>query len=158
MGYRQHWTEEGWAQVADILTEQLNAKVIFTGGDSELGLVQRITSQMKQQAIIMAGDTRVGQLAALFRRAKVVLGPDSGPLHLATTVGTPTVTLFGPADPVEFAPWGPADEHIVLTTSIGCRPCRVIDWSGDDLQNHPCVREITVARVLDAARRVANDR
>jgi len=154
----KHWTEEGWAQVADILTEQLNAKVIFTGGDSELGLVQRITSQMKQQAIIMAGDTRVGQLAALFRRAKVVLGPDSGPLHLATTVGTPTVTLFGPADPVEFAPWGPADEHIVLTTSIGCRPCRVIDWSGDDLQNHPCVREITVARVLDAARRVANDR
>lgn len=154
----KHWTEAGWAQVADILVEQLSARVVFTGGDNELALVQRITSQMKQSAIIMAGDTRVGQLAALFHRAKVVLGPDSGPLHLAAAVQTPTVTLFGPADPVEFAPWGSPEQHLILTSNIGCRPCRVIDWSGDDLQNHPCVREITVARVLDAARRVASAR
>ncbi len=154
----KHWTEEGWAQVADILVEQLRAKVVFTGGHSELALVQRITNQMKQSAIIMAGDTQVGQLAALFHRAKVVLGPDSGPLHLAAAVQTPTVTLFGPADPVEFAPWGPADKHLILGSNIACRPCRVIDWSGDDLTNHPCVRDITVARVLDAARRVANTR
>ncbi len=151
----KHWTEEGWAQAADILTEQLNAQVVFTGSDKELALVQRIVSTMKQPAIIMAGDTRVGQLAALFQRARVVLGPDSGPLHLAVAVQTPTVTLFGPADPVEFGPWGSPKEHIVLISDIGCRPCRVIDWSGDDLNYHPCVREITVARVLDAARRVA---
>lgn len=154
----KHWTEEGWAQVADILVEQLGARVVFTGGDSELALVQRITNHMKQPSIVMAGDTRVGQLAALFHRAKVVLGPDSGPLHLAAAVQTPTVTLFGPADPVEFAPWGPTDKHLILASNIGCRPCRVIDWSGDDPQNHPCVRDITVARVLDAARRVASTR
>ncbi len=154
----KHWTEDGWAQIADILTEQLDAQVVFTGGDNELSLVQRIVTQMKQPAIIMAGDTRVGQLAALFQRAKVVLGPDSGPLHLAVAVQTPTVTLFGPADPVEFAPWGNPDKHIVLTSNIGCRPCRVVDWSGDDLSMHPCVREITVARVLEAARRVAQNR
>jgi lipopolysaccharide heptosyltransferase II len=151
----KHWTEEGWAQTADILTEQLDAQVIFTGSDKELALIQRIVAKMKQVAIIMAGDTRVGQLAALFQRAKVVLGPDSGPLHLAAAVQTPTVTLFGPADPIEFGPWGSPQKHIVLTTDIGCRPCRVIDWTGDDLAYHPCVREITVARVLDAARRVA---
>ena len=153
----KHWTEQGWAQVADILSEQLNAQVVFTGSDSELSLVQRIVNAMKQPAIIMAGDTRVGQLAALFQRAKVVLGPDSGPLHLAVAVQAPTVTLFGPADPVEFGPWGSPQKHIFLTSDIGCRPCRVIDWTGDDLSNHPCVREITVARVLDAARRVAQD-
>ncbi len=151
----KHWTEEGWAQVADILAEQLDAQVVFTGSDKELALTQRIVGLMKQPTVIMAGDTRVGQLAALFRRAKVVLGPDSGPLHLAVSVGTPTVTLFGPADPIEFGPWGSPQKHIVLTSDIGCRPCRVIDWSGDDLDYHPCVREITVARVLDAARRVA---
>ena len=151
----KHWTEEGWAQTADILTEQLDAQVIFTGNDKELALVQRIVGKMKQAAIIMAGDTRVGQLAALFQRAKVVLGPDSGPLHLAAAVQAPTVTLFGPADPIEFGPWGSPQRHIVLTSDIGCRPCRVIDWTGDDLAYHPCLREITVARVLDAARRVA---
>ncbi|MBI1278475.1 MAG: glycosyltransferase family 9 protein [Anaerolineaceae bacterium] len=150
----KHWTEAGWAQVADILTEQLNAQVVFTGSEKELALVRRIIGNMKQPAVITAGDTGVGQLAALFRRAKVVLGPDSGPLHLAAAVQTPTVTLFGPADPVEFGPWGSPQKHMVLTSDIGCRPCRVIDWSGDDLSYHPCVREITVARVLDAARRV----
>ena len=113
-------------------------------------------SLMKQPAIMMAGDTNVGQLAALFQRAKVVLGPDSGPLHLAAAVQTPTVTLFGPADPIEFGPWGSPQKHIVLTSDIKCRPCRIIDWTGDDLSMHPCVREITVARVLEAARRVAN--
>jgi ADP-heptose:LPS heptosyltransferase len=112
---------------------------------------------MKQAAIIMAGDTRVNQLAALFQRAKVVLGPDSGPLHLAAAVQTPTVTLFGPADPIEFGPWGSPQKHMILTSDIGCRPCRVIDWTGDDLAYHPCVREITVARVLDAARRVVQN-
>ena len=82
-----------------------------------------------------------------------MLGPDSGPLHLAAAVGTPTVALFGPADPVEFGTWGSPEKHIMLWSSIGCRPCRVLDWGGDAPENHPCVREIPVGTVLDAARR-----
>lgn len=154
--WAKQWAEEKWATVADHLTEQKGVRVVFTGGPNELPLVRRITSQMKQRAIITAGDTRLGQLAALFQRAQVVLGPDSGPLHLAVAVGTPTVTLFGPADPVEFRPWGAAQKHIVLTSDIGCRPCRVLDWRDDDPAYHPCVQEITIGRVLEAARRVVS--
>ncbi len=148
--------DENWAIVADILTEQLDARVIFTGGDHELNLVKRITSHMKHPSVVIAGETHVGQLAALFARSKVVIGPDSGPLHLAAAVHTPTVTLFGPADPFEFGPWGPSDKHLIVTSDIGCRPCRIIDWADDNLENHPCVREITIAQVLDAARRAAS--
>jgi ADP-heptose:LPS heptosyltransferase len=152
----KHWEERKWAAVADELSGQLEAGIVFTGGDHELALVRRIVSQMKARAIIIAGDTRVGQLAALFKRAQVVLGPDSGPLHLAAAVGTPTVALYGPADPIEFGTWGSPQKHIILTTDIGCRPCRVLDWGSDDPDFHPCVREISVGRVLDAARRAAN--
>lgn len=152
----KHWDEQKWASVADILSGQLDAIVVFTGGDHEMALVQRIVEMMRERACVMVGDTRVGQLAALFERAKVVLGPDSGPLHLAVAVGAPTVTLFGPADPAEFGPWGNPPKHFVLTSDIACRPCRVLDWGMDDPKNHPCVREITVARVLDAARRSAH--
>jgi len=152
----KHWQEEKWSNVADILTEQLDAQVIFTGSANELPLVRRITSHMKQPAIIMVGDTRIGQLAALFKRARVVLGPDSGPLHLAVAVATPTVALFGPADPIEFGSWGAPNKHFILTSDIACRPCRVLDWATDNPEFHPCLREITVARVLDAARRVAS--
>ena len=149
----KQWPEAKWVSVADTLAEQLEASIILTGSDHELPTARRIAGQMKQPSIVMAGDTRVGQLAALFKRSKLVLGADIGPLHLAAAVGTPTVSLFGPADPVEFGPWGSSEKHLVLTSDIACRPCRVLDWSGDDLAYHPCVRDINVARVLEAGRR-----
>ncbi len=150
----KQWVTEHWATVADTLSEQLDAVPIFTGGDHERPLVNAITEVMQTPAYVAVGDTDVGRLAALFTQALVVLGTDSGPLHLAAAVQAPTVALFGPADPQEFAQWGPRDKHAILTTDIGCRPCRVLDWSGDDLLHHPCVREISIGRVLEAARRV----
>jgi heptosyltransferase-2/heptosyltransferase-3 len=149
----KQWSEENWAFVADTLSDQLDAGVVFTGGDHELPLVRRILSHMKGQACVMVGETGIGSLAALYKRAGLVLGPDSGPLHLAVAVGTPTVALFGPADPTEFGSWGSPERHILLWSSIGCRPCRVLDWGGDAPENHPCVREISVASVLEAARK-----
>lgn len=153
----KRWDDERWALVADALAGQLDASVVFTGGDREVALAQKIMARMQAPAAIMAGETRVSQLAALYARARIVLGPDSGPMHLAVAVGTPTVALFGPADPAEFAPWGAPEKHRVLASPIGCRPCRVLDWGGDAPENHPCVRDITVALVLDAARRVLSD-
>lgn len=151
----KHWQEAKWASVADTLAGQLDAQIVLTGGDHEVPLAKAIAAQMKTRACIMAGDTRVRQLAALFERAKVVLGPDSGPLHLAAAVGTPTVALYGPADPLEFGTWGSPGKHFALTSDIGCRPCRVLDWGNEDVSMHPCVQEITVGRVLEAARRAA---
>lgn len=152
----KQWDEAKWAFVADTLADQLDGQVILTGGDHELVLCQRIAARMKQRPCIAAGDTGVGALAALFERCSVVVGPDSGPLHLAVAAGAPTVTLFGPADPVEFGSWGQPERQQVLYTNIGCRPCRVLDWGDDNPSYHPCVREITPARVLEAARRAMN--
>lgn len=151
----KQWQATKWAEVATILTEQFNATVVFTGSDSELPIIQEITRHMAAPAIVIAGDTNVGQLAALYQRSKVVLGPDSGPLHVAVGVGTPTVTLYGPADPVEFGSWGDPQRHITLHTNIACRPCRILDWSSDDIRYHPCVQDITVTQVLTAARNAA---
>jgi ADP-heptose:LPS heptosyltransferase len=149
----KRWDAAKWTVVADTLCDQLDATVVFTGGDHEWALVREIMSGMQHSACVMVGDTRIGALAALYERAAVVLGADSGPMHLAAAVGTPTVTLFGPADPVEFRQWGPPERHLILTSTIGCRPCRVLDWGGDDPACHPCVREIPVGSVLEAARR-----
>lgn len=154
----KRWKNTNWAQVADILSEQLGATVIFTGGDHERALVGDIQNRMQRKSCTAAGELNLQQLAALYERSEVVMGPDSGPLHLAAAVGAPTVTLFGPADPVEFAPWGNKEQHIVLTSSIGCRPCRVLDWGDDDPAFHPCVHDIPVGEVLEAARRVVQAR
>lgn len=150
----KQWNYDSWAKVADTLCEQLDATVVFTGSDSERAMVDNIQNRMQNKSCTTAGELSLHQLGALYERALVVLGPDSGPMHLAAAIGTPTVALFGAADPLEFAPWGSRDKHIVLTSPIGCRPCRVLDWGDDHPKYHPCVNDITIGRVLEAARRL----
>ncbi|GAB4554594.1 MAG: glycosyltransferase family 9 protein [Anaerolineae bacterium] len=147
------WGVEGWAWVADQLSERLNAGVVFTGSDREHETIFAVMDHMRHKSRSLAGETTLSQMAALYDRALVVLGPDTGPLHLAVSVGTPTVHLYGPADPDQFGPWGDPRRHIAVTSDIGCRPCRILDWRGDDPNNHPCIREIAPSVVLEAALR-----
>lgn len=150
------WQPDKWAKVADVLSAQYSAAIVFTGGSSESALISEIVSEMTDEALAIAGATSVGQLAALYQRALAVLGPDSGAMHIASSVQTPTVTLFGPADPVEFAPWGDQRQHAVVCSSIACRPCRILDWRDDNPAFHPCVQDISASQVLEEARRVIN--
>ena len=151
------WLGENWATVADALAKAYDAAVVFTGSAAEGALIDDIAARMSADARSMVGSTSAGQLAALYARALVVLGPDSGAMHMAAAVHTPTVTLFGPADPVEFAPWGDPQRHAVVTSGIDCRPCRILDWRGDHPAYHPCVRDISAGKVLAEARRVLRD-
>lgn len=151
----KRWSPEHWATVADQLSDQLGATIIFTGSSAEHADIDQITALMSHPSISLAGKTDLGTLAALYKSARVVIGADSGPLHLAVACGAPTVHLYGPADPLEFGPWGATNRHIVLTSSISCRPCRILDWPDTDAINHPCVRDIVPQAVIDAARRAA---
>ncbi len=151
----KRWLPEHWAAVADRLSERLGASIIFTGSDREHGQVWEIMDKMRRRAHSLVGETNIGQLAALFERATVVLGPDSGPLHLAAASGAATVHLYGPADPGVFGPWGDPHRQVILTSDIACRPCNILDWPEDDPMNHPCIRDITPGQVFHAAARAA---
>ena len=148
------WQNERWARVADALVQGYEAKVILTGSASEAPLVQAIAEQMTSQPIVAAGQTTLGQLAALLARCRLVLGVDSGPLHLAVAVGTPTVHLYGPVDSRTFGPWGDPARHIVLTSDMDCIPCNRLDYRADELADHRCVWSISEAQVIEAARRL----
>lgn len=146
----KRWLPEHWAIVADRLAERLDASILFTGSDQEHPEILKVIEKMHHRGISLAGDTNVGQLVALYERAEIVLGPDSGPLHLAVASGTPTVHLYGPADPAMFGPWGDPARHIVLTSGIACHPCNILAWPGDSPEMHPCIRDITPRQVMDA--------
>ncbi len=143
------WEAEKWGAVARQLHQEGYA-VVITGGPDEQTLAAAVTTASGDAAANLAGRTSFGVLAALLAEARLVLGPDSGPLHLAVAAGAPTLHLFGPADPVRFGPWGPAERHRVLTSGWACAPCGKLDWT--DLPLHGCVRDITPAQVLEAAR------
>ena len=87
---------------------------------------------MQRPALLLAGKTTLGQLGALCKRATLVLGVDSGPLHLAAALGTPTLRLYGSTDEAIFGPLdhlgdsgalAPPPNHDVLTSPLACRPC-----------------------------------
>ncbi len=148
------WRSERWAQVADDLAKRYGAKVILTGSAGEMPLVRAIAERMTSRPLVAAGQTTLGQLAALMARCRLVLGVDSGPLHLAVAVGTPTVHLYGPVDSRTFGPWGDPARHIVLTSELNCIPCHRLDYRTDELENHRCLWAIREAQVSEAAGRL----
>jgi ADP-heptose:LPS heptosyltransferase len=101
----------------------------------------------------------VGHLAALLKRASLVLGVDNGPLHLAVAQETPAIAIFGPTDPRIFGPWGNPERHIVIASTHKCAtcpfiPCGRLDFTPEELPRHPCVKLVSGEEVLTAVERL----
>ncbi len=150
------WPAERYAQVADALHAEWGACIVLTGSRDELRLAWAVAATMRHDPIVLAGMTSLGQLAALLAACDLVIGADSGPLHLAVAVGTPTLHLYGPADPRLFGPWSPhtPERHHVIMSPRPCAPCHRLDYAPGELPAHPCMAEIGVAQVLDAIARM----
>ena len=144
----KYWEMQKWGMVAYRLA-LAGARVLITGSPDEVVLTRSIANQHADAVVDLGGKTSFSSLAALFKQADLVMGSDSGPLHLAVAVGTPTVHLFGPSDPVLFGPWGDPTRHVVLFSQWRCAPCGKFDWP--DLAEHGCVRDISEEVVLKAA-------
>jgi len=119
----KQWPPERWGAVADALAERLGARVAVTGTEAERSLVEAVIGAMRRPALNAAGAFDWQGLAGLFARCALVLGVDSGALHLAAALGVPSVHLFGPTAPARFAPWGPAVRHRVVRAELPCSPC-----------------------------------
>ena len=116
-------------------------------------MLEEIAQQIMPPPLLIT-DATVGQLAALLKRAQLVLGVDNGPLHLAVAQGTPTIHLFGPTDSHIFGPWGNPAQHIVIASTQRCAgcpmiPCGRLDFGPEELAAHPCVRLIEEQRVIE---------
>ena len=85
--------------------------------------------------------------AALAARARLFVGVDSAPMHIAAAVGTPAVALFGPSDEVEWSPWGTA-HRVVASPEFPCRPCRNDGCGGGKVSE--CLTTLPVDRVMAA--------
>ncbi len=150
-GNAKLWPVDYWAELADALQSRLKAAVLITGSHEERALCEAVKQRMQQQACVAAGNTTLGQLAAVFKSAALVLGVDSGPLHLATAVGAPTLRLYGPSDPTLFGPYGDVRSHAVVVSPVDCAGCGRLDWPLAELEKHDCMSAISVQLVLEKA-------
>jgi 3-deoxy-D-manno-octulosonic-acid transferase/heptosyltransferase-1 len=101
----------------------------------------RIQQRMTVTALNLGGQTTLRELACLYRKARLVVSTDSGPMHLAAAVGTPVVALFGPTDPARTGPYGPG--HQVIQASLDCAPCLK-----RQCPTRRCMAEISVDKVF----------
>ncbi|HZU04570.1 MAG TPA: glycosyltransferase family 9 protein [Chloroflexota bacterium] len=148
----KHWSVPGWAAVADALATRLAAQVVVTGSTEERTLVNAVVAAMRQPAIAAAGQLDWHGLAGLFARCAVVLGVDSGPLHLAAALGVPTVHLFGPTAPARFGPWGLGPRHRVVRAGLACSPCgNLLRPPCGELVEPACMRALQPEQVVAAA-------
>jgi heptosyltransferase-2/heptosyltransferase-3 len=147
------WFAERWAAVADALQKE-GARLVLTGGPDELALVAEVAEHMRSAVLALAGQTSVGQLAALMRRSALVLGVDSGPLHLAAAQGVPTLHVYGPGDAGRFGPWGDSARHVVLRAELWCSPCGEFAACPRGLARPECMDRIAAACVIERARAI----
>ncbi len=138
----KHWRVEGFATVAQKLTEHGQA-VVVVGTEKERGLARRIQAECAT-AIDLAGKTTPAELAALLRNARVCVTNDSGAMHIAVAMETPVVAIFGPTDPVQVGPYGHPGN--VVRADLPCSPCnlRRLAQCPYDLK---CMREVSAEQV-----------
>ncbi len=103
----RNWSAAGYARVVDFAAERYGLRTILTGGTSELEREygRRITALASNPPLDLIGRTSLKQLLALLQRATALISPDSGPVHMATAVGTPVIGLYATSNPDRTGPW-----------------------------------------------------
>jgi heptosyltransferase-1 len=139
------WPEENIVELAGKVRDQLGLTPVILWGPGEEEIAERITKAVPEA--VKPPALGIARLGAMVGRLSVLLGIDSGPKHLAVLQGVPTVTLFGPTNPVD---WDPMEGiHRVITRSLQCSPCRDKDCSPNR-----CLLDIGPDEVISAAREV----
>jgi ADP-heptose:LPS heptosyltransferase len=148
----KNWAPPRWGQLGIEIRRRYGVTPLVPGGPGEDLLVHAIVDASEASCHSLAGRLSVGALAALYRRSSLVIGIDSGPLHLATMVGAPVVGLYGPLPVEQWKPWSSPGTYRLVRVSLPCSPCDCIfDPPCGIPLNPPCMDGITVDAVLAAA-------
>ncbi len=138
----REWMPERFAAIGDRLVEHFNADILIFGGQQESELVQKVANLMEMHAIPFAGNLQMRQLAACIEQCDLFLTNDTGPMHIAAGVGTPTISLFGPGNHIRFQPLGA--EHQIIRHDVPCSPCKQFT---DKCKDNICMKRIGVDEV-----------
>ncbi|HIG12310.1 MAG TPA: glycosyltransferase family 9 protein [Planctomycetes bacterium] len=124
LSLERRWPMDNFVGLAQRLLGETEASLVFVGAASEAAYVAEAVKALGDEdprVLNLAGKLSIGQLVALLDNAALVVTNDSGPMHLAATLGTPTVGLFGPETPQMYAPLGARATALYRPTI--CSPC-----------------------------------
>ena len=142
----KRWPPKRFAEAAAFLREECALTPVVLWGPGEEVLANGIVAA-SSGAAVLAPATRVSDLVAIARDAALMISGDTGPLHIATAVGTPVVALFGPTDPNRNGPWADADVTVSRFEACAChydRRCHAAEW---------CLADVGAAEICAAIQR-----
>lgn len=142
----RRWPVECYADLISMIQSRLKLPVILFGGKSDISLEEEILSRVnkKEQVFNFIGKTTLRESAALMHFCSILITNDSGLLHLAVSVDTPTISIFGPTTPYDKAPI--SDKHKYLYKGYPCSPCYSYG-KFPDCKERKCLADIKPAEV-----------
>jgi len=150
VGASKRWTY--YPEAARLLTER-GLDVWVVGGPGEKALAQEIVATGGARVRDLTGsDLRNGILA--MAAACVAISNDSGLMHIAAAIGTPTMGIFGPTSPYHWAPLNGLAATVQTKTTVPCQPCHRPVCTMND---HRCMRDIPALDVVETVQRVLGE-
>ncbi len=149
-GRYKRWEPGKYGKLADMIQLQLQLPVVVGWGPGEEKIVEQVLEASSTTPVILP-PTKMKELAAFIAASQVFIGGDTGPMHIASLMGTPVVTIFGPSDPVINEPARFTSFRIV-TVKADCSPCRNRKCS-----HLKCLTAITPEMVMKALKEIRQE-
>lgn len=147
--WTKRWPLERFAALGDRLADEFGVQILCLWGPGEVEQAASVATSMRTPALVPPA-TSLKESAALLQRCRLLVSNDSGPMHIAAAVGTPTLGIFGPTVAAFQGPFG--EGHAVVSKEglecLGCNnlTCRI--------GTHDCMQGLSVEEVLTAATRL----
>ncbi len=147
-GPAKRWFPQRYVELGQALVREMGAQVIFLGSAKEKEALEPFLRDKPFALTDTMGQTSLGQLIALIAQCDVLVANDSGPAHLSSLAGTPSVVIYGSTDPSATAPLG---EHRIVRVPLDCSPC--LKRTCRNEQNpYSCFERVRVPDVLEHIR------
>ncbi len=140
------WDIQNYIRLCDLFSQKSGVKVVLIGAHEDKNSADTIIKSTESSPLSLVGDLSLREVRDIISHSSLFVGPDSGPMHIAASTGTPIIALFGPTLPANFGPW--RAEHKIIQKDIDCRPCRQRQCVHEDFR---CLQDITPEQVYEAS-------
>jgi ADP-heptose:LPS heptosyltransferase len=149
----KQWPAERFVQTARKMMVTYAAQVIVVGSPKDASFASSVCSDIGPGGHVLVGKTTLRELAGVFEVCDLLIANDSGPLHIAVAVGTPTLAIMGGGHFGRFYPYGDLNRHRMVFQKMDCYQC---NWQCI-YETTRCIQEISVGDVWRAAQQMMEE-
>lgn len=143
----KRWPTDHYARLNDLLQKSSGINVVLMGSKKELDISREVYEKATNKPVILTGKTKLADAVSILSELVLFVSNDMGLAHIASAVGTKTLVIFGPTNPLTTAPQG---AEIISKKDVECAPCMLRNCSID----HPCMIGISAEEVFERTEKI----